>query len=192
MRNEYLGDSYDLVKRFWAESLASVGQLFAHPKFIPTEIRSDYTAVTGISILGSTESMMRFGILFDPDTGIPLPTEHAVPVSTSHAPLSFIAQEMRQLKPAYAICFDQSHHRKHQLDRLGQRDAKVAFLRQHGFDSFYYVSHAPFLFVSSHADVMKAIRLRLLACGIPQSRFEPTDSAPSAHTRLTGRVRGVR
>jgi len=51
MRETYLGDSYDLVKRFWYESLKSIAPLYAHPRFVPPAIHSKYTAVTSISIL---------------------------------------------------------------------------------------------------------------------------------------------
>ena len=173
MRDIYLGDSYDLVKRFWADTLAPVGRLFAHHKFIPNEIRADYTRVTGVPVLVSEERITTpFGILMDPNTGIPLPTETRTSASSSHAPLPFIVQEIGRLNPAYVICFDQSRHRKRDLDQVGQRDSKRAFLTEYGIQSFYYVSHAPFLFLASDAQVLKAIRLRLESCGIPRWRFE--------------------
>jgi len=33
-----LGDSYDLVKRFWAEALGPGGTLYAHPRFVPAAL----------------------------------------------------------------------------------------------------------------------------------------------------------
>src|SRR6266478_6504291 len=33
VHEKYLGDSYDLVKRFWCESLGPVAPLYAHPRF---------------------------------------------------------------------------------------------------------------------------------------------------------------
>src|SRR5437867_2849648 len=80
MREKYLGDSYDLVKRFWAESLSPVGRLLAHPGFIPAEMRAQYTLITNIPMLDSLNSQnidsRGFGLLMDPDTGIPLPVEN--------------------------------------------------------------------------------------------------------------------
>src|SRR5438552_17254728 len=36
VHEKYLGDSYDLVKRFWCESLGPVAPLYAHPRFVPS------------------------------------------------------------------------------------------------------------------------------------------------------------
>jgi hypothetical protein len=52
MQRKHLGDSYDLVKRFWADNLVSFGQLLAHPRFVPNEIRSEYKTLTGVSVRG--------------------------------------------------------------------------------------------------------------------------------------------
>ncbi len=58
MCDVYLGDSYDLVKRFWSESLRSVGPLYAYSRFVPADIRVQYTAVTSIPIL-DTDNLPR-------------------------------------------------------------------------------------------------------------------------------------
>jgi hypothetical protein len=173
MREKYLGDSYDIVKRFWAQSLEPIGKLFAHPKFIPSGIRSQFEAITLVQLLPSSLSPAApFGILLDPDTGIPLPTQGVRTATVSHATLSFIGEELRRHNPAYLICFDQSYHRKHSMTRAEQRAAKRAFLAEQQVASFYYVSHAPFLFTSLIPEILKAVQDRLVSCGIPHSRFE--------------------
>ncbi len=172
MKRIYLGDSYDIVKRFWAKSLHPVAPLYAHPRFVPEEIRAEYKAVTSIPVLDTDSPPERpFGLLLDPDTGIPLATESKTKATASHAPLSFIVEVNKQLRPTYMICFDQSYHRSHKLKKPEQLEQKREFLRGHGLNSFYYVSHAPFLFVARKAEILNKVRRRLVSLGIPRSRF---------------------
>jgi len=131
MREKYLGDSYDLVKRFWCESLKPIAPLYAYSKFVPAGIRAEYTAATLIPMLES-QPRGRFGILLDPDTGIPLPDESFGRETASHAPLPFVVQINEELRPTYMICFDQSYHRKHRLTKVEQRGLKRESLRKRG------------------------------------------------------------
>lgn len=174
MLEKYLGDSYDLVKRFWREALNPIAPLYAHPKFVPADIRGRFTTVTSIPILDTNACPSGpFGILLDPHTGVPLPKDGSATGRASYAPLPFIAEADKELQPRYMVCFDQSSHRKHELDKRGQRAKKMEFLQNHGLDCFYYVSHAPFLFVAREPDVLRAIRDRLVSLGIPKNRLEP-------------------
>lgn len=170
MLEKYLGDSYDIIKRFWHEALAPIAPLYAHPKFIPAELRTRFTTLTLIPMLDSHPKT--FGLLIDPHTGIPLPKEDEIRATVSYASLPFIVETERELSPLYMVCFDQSYHRKHELDKKGQRAEKMRFLQKQGLSSFYYVSHAPFLFVAREPVVLKSIRDRLLALGIPAIRLE--------------------
>jgi hypothetical protein len=172
VRDIYLGDSYDIVKRFWSESLYPVAPLFAHPRFVPAGIRTRYTAVTSIPILNTDKLPdSPFGLLLDPHTGIPLPSESPTQVSASHASLPFIVQVNEQLRPTYMICFDQSYHRRHDLKRREQLEKKREFLEGAGISSFYYDSHAPFLFMAGTAENLTAVRSRLVSLGVPPERF---------------------
>jgi hypothetical protein len=110
-------------------------------------------------------------LFLDPDTGIPLPapTQKA---SISHAPVSFIAGELNRLKPKYVICFDQSHDRNCGLTKPKQRHSKMAALQNLRIASFYYVSHAPFLFAAGDVPNLELVRRRLVDSGIPEWRFE--------------------
>jgi hypothetical protein len=172
MRAVYLGDSYDVVKRFWSESLRLIAPLVAHSTFVPQALRVEYTALTSIPILYSRPNHP-FGVLFDPDIGIPLPDKFMEGATVSYAPLLFIVRTNAELHPDYMICFDQSHHRRHKLSKEGQREAKREFLREKGILSFCYVSHAPFLFMSQSAETLAAIGDRLMSLGVPGCRFEP-------------------
>ena len=174
MQQEYLGDSYDLVKRFFCQVLDSIAPLHAYPKFVPAAIRDSYTTVTGIPILGPNPHRP-VGILLDPDTGIPLPAESLDGATIQHVSLPFIAMLNTELRPRYMICFDQSYHRKHELNREQQREKKREYLRTRGLSAFYYVSHAPFLFTAHELSVLCSIINRLVSAGIPRSRFEPSE-----------------
>lgn len=174
MHGKYLGDSFDIVKRFWAERLAGIAPLFAHPRFVPTEIRSAFEKMVAMPVLHPNEARPEpFGLFLDPHTGIPLPKALSQRTSASHAPLSFIGAELDRLKPAYLICFDQSHDRSSGLSQEEQRQTKRLALRNSGIVSFYYVSHAPFLFAARDAKVLESVRRCLSDSGIPGFRFEP-------------------
>jgi hypothetical protein len=180
VRKKYLGDSFDIVKRFWAECLGVVAPLLAHPRFIPAEIRREFETVVGMRVLDPNELPTQpFGLFLDPDTGIPLPTAKLSTATKSHAPLLFIEAEFARLKPRYLICFDQSHDRACKLPKPDQRKRKRADLRTRNLSSFYYVSHAPFLFVATDRAVLDSLRHRLIQSGIPKWRFECEDALPS-------------
>jgi hypothetical protein len=196
MHDKYLGDSYDLVKRFWREQLACVAPLYAHSQFVPDTLWNRFTTLTTIPVLdlrpprkARKRASKRaeaapapaaepanelppppFGLFLDPHTGIPLLDDAKTKVSISHATLPFIVEENARLKPAYMVCFDQSKHRKHKrgLDEDAQRAAKRDYLRSAGVASFYYLSHAPFLFMAQGVDTLRAIRAHLIALGIPE------------------------
>jgi hypothetical protein len=175
MNKKHLGDSYDLVKRFFYQELDPIARLYAHPEFVPLEIRDPYTKVTRLPILPETGPDGRFGIVLDPDTGVRLPDNTVHRVSRRHVTLQFIVELNTKRHPEYVICFDQSHHRKHEHSREDQRKAKMEFLRTHGIPSFYYVSHAPFLFTSHKSETLRSILDRLISAGIPGCRFEPCE-----------------
>jgi hypothetical protein len=185
MRDKYLGDTYDLIKRFWSESLRSIAPLYAHHRFVPNKIRSEYTAITLIPIIDAPPHGS-FGILFDPHTGIPLPSETPENTTLSHVPLSFLVEVNEEFRPTYMVCFDQSYHRshKHRLTRKEQQLKKMEFLEGKGIASFYYASHAPFLFAAQKIETLDAIRAHLISLGIPERFFEPSPSS-GGHARVS-------
>jgi hypothetical protein len=171
MKQQYLGDSYDAVKRLWRELLQDWAPLHADSRFIPDEMRDEYTLLTRIPIL-TEASKKPFSILNDPDTGIRLPGENNQSEGRSHISVSTIAA---QLKDAYVKCvitFDQSHYRHGRGSQREQRCAKMDELQKIGCQSMYYVSHAPFCFAVSTHQVLIELKSILKAAGIPESRFE--------------------
>jgi len=172
MKRKYLSDSYDVVKRYWADILLPVGKLYADSKFVPATSQLDYSRVTGIPIFDERPQNY-FGILLDPDTGIPAPGEGKKRVTSKHAHLDYIVELYGKIEPRYLVCFDQSYHRRHTLTREGQRTQKRDYLLTHELHSFYYQSHAPFLFASRSSQVIGEIQKTLLFAGISPNRLEP-------------------
>jgi hypothetical protein len=174
MKRDYLGDSYDAVKRLWAQVLVDWAPLHSEPRFIPTELRPDFTRLTGIPMLLDF-APSRYSILNDPDTGIRLPGEENQIESRTHIALATIQRQLQQSSPRAVITFDQSDYRHSELKRDEQRLAKMRYLTDAGMFAFYYVSHAPFLFAFPDAESRGQLRERLLTFGIPESRFETHD-----------------
>jgi hypothetical protein len=174
MKRNYLGDSYDAVKRLWQQTLVDSAPLYAEPRFIPLELRSDFTRLTRIPIL-SDQYPSVFSILNDPDTGIRLPGEINQSVALKHTSVKAILEQLRIQKPSCIITFDQSHYRHIDLTHGEQRLAKMRSLSERGAFSFYYVSHAPFLFAFPTSSAREEVRTLLLHTGIPEGRLEIYD-----------------
>jgi hypothetical protein len=70
------------------------------------------------------------------------------------------------------LFFDQSDYRQSYMDRKEQRQVKMRSLADSGFHSFYYVSHASFLFAVSNSQALREVRKILIAAGMPAKRLE--------------------
>lgn len=170
MKRPFLGDSYDAVKRLWWEVLSGWAPLLAEPRFIPEDIRDDFTTLTRIPLLNDQRPPV-YSIFNDPDTGIRLPNRENQKEGVTHINLATIANQLGNPAVRCVLTFDQSHHREPGFTPTDQRNAKVLWLRGQGFRAFYYVSHAPFLFAFSNETHMSEAQERLLAVGIPESRI---------------------
>jgi hypothetical protein len=171
MKRDYLGDSYDAVKRLWQQIFEDWAPLYAEPRFIPQELQDDFTRLTRIPML-SRATLGPHSILNDPDTGLRLPGEDNQRESRKHIALSTILGQHQSDVVRCIVTFDQSDYRINELDREGQRQAKMHALGNGGLFSFYYVSHAPFLFTFRSPALRHQLKERLIAFGIPESRFE--------------------
>ena len=175
MRRDFLGDSYDAVKRLWQQVLQQRGPLFAEPRFIPQELRGDFTHLTGIGILPASPPS-KYSILNDPDTGIYLPDRGQQDTTKSHTSLRAIFEQLQNRSVECVITFDQAHHRKKDVRPVDHRAAKLDWLwKKHSY-GFYYVSHAPFLFAFSDKEAMVEVRRLLVEAGIPAIRFQRNEA----------------
>jgi len=171
MNEGFLGDSFDIVKRFWREQLGPIAPLLAHPRFVPAALRERFTHLTAIPFFDpSNPPTEPFGMFLDPHTGVPFPKDDDTEATPAYAPTLFIIAELARLKPRYAICFDQCHDRLHDVNRSRewQQGVKREFLRDRGIPNFYYQSHAPFLFLATVKEHLVEVRHRLIEVGIPE------------------------
>ncbi len=169
MKRDYLGDSYDALKRLWQQTLAAWAPLFAEPRFIESGVRHEFTLLTQIPILDAVSSSSGHSILNDPDTGIRHPDGKNQREGRTHIALPTIAMQLRGLSVKAVVTYDQSLSRVG--DHEGQRRAKLNWLSDRGLFGIYYESHAPFLFACSDAHTLSCLRQRLIAFGLPKSRF---------------------
>jgi hypothetical protein len=174
VKRKYLGDSYDAVKRLWQQVFSELAPLFAEPQFVPEEIQSEFTLLTQIPLL-TTPRPRVFSIFNDPDTGIRLPGRDQTEGRT-HVSLSTIFQQLTNSAVRCVITYDQSDYRDSGLNLSAQRDAKMQWLAGKRVASFYYVSHAPFLFAFPIAAVMNEAKLLLRKTGIPATRLQELTS----------------
>lgn len=182
MKQEYLGDSYDAVKRLWRDLLQEWAPLHADGRFIPSEMQDEFTLLTGIPIL-TEPPREAFSILNDPDTGIRLPGEENQKESRAHISITSIAVQLSDDRVKCVITFDQSHYRQNRGTYKEQRRAKMEDLRRRGFQSMYYVSHAPFCFASRTRLALTELKGILHRAGIPETRFEEIDKeAEQSHS----------
>jgi hypothetical protein len=170
MKRQFLGDSYDAVKRLWQELFSDWAPLLAEPMFIPEDIRDDFTTLTRIPVLNQ-HPPLAYSIFNDPDTGIRLPDRENQTEGVTHISLVTIANQLRNPAVRCVVTFDQSHHREPGFTPTDQRNAKVLWLRRQGFHAFYYVSHAPFLFAFPQQAHMREALERLRLVGIPENRI---------------------
>lgn len=171
MKRNFLGDSYDAVKRLWQQIFAAFAPLYAEPRFIPLELQSDFTLLTGIPIL-TTQPPADFSVLNDPDTGIRLPGEDNQAEGQTHTTIRAICRQLQQHTPLCVVTYDQSHYRHIKLKADEQRQAKLRRLSGNGAFGYYYVSHAPFLFAFQTREALQETKNRLLRFGIPKDRLE--------------------
>lgn len=190
MRREYLGDSYDAVKRMWQDMLAGWAPLYAEPRFIPEDLHAEFTLLTRIPmLLGKPKDA--FSILNDPDTGVRLPGEENQSEGRTHIAIDTIADQLRS-GALCVITFDQSDYRNNGMKRDQQRRAKMRSLAEKGLHSFYYVSHAPFLFAVPDPHSLLRIRTLLRNAGIPERRLESIDSVPNQAVHRIAQTAGSR
>ena len=165
MDEKFLGDSFDLVKRFFAQTLSSIATVYADGAFVPEEMRTAYSKVTGVPIFDDLAERP-FALLLDPCTGIRV---EGKPTKNYVSPCD-IARVFKRYHPQFLVCFDQS------FSFAGQKDfcmeVKMRKLTLEGLHVLYYASHANFLFAAESHEIIDSIRDQLLNAGIPAFRLK--------------------
>ena len=170
MKQKYLGDSYDAVKRLWQEVFADWAPLYANTRFICVDLQEAFMQMTRIPILDGTPPSP-YSILNDPDTGIYRPDWQGK-VRDTHISLATICEQLEEPAVYCVVTYDQSIHRTPGLSAQTQRACKLQWLRDRNLHAFYYDSHAPFIFAFSNRGCLEDGERRLRKAGIPQGRIK--------------------
>jgi len=165
MNPAHLGDSHDVVKRFFCESARSAGYaVYVDPMFTgdwSARQRAMFLRFLGAQERGAVVPQSPAALLVDPDTGI-----RAAP-GRSCATYASIAENCGQF--ALVIVCDQSRSRG--ANARSALTAKLTKLRTLGIRGIYYDSQARVLVCGkSSARVMRFQKV-LIQAGLPPARF---------------------
>jgi hypothetical protein len=164
MNPKYLGDSYDIVKRFFCSALATLGyEVVIDPMFTGkwNGKEETYYRLIGARPLGKSLNSRLTALFMDPDTGV---REMA---GKRHVSFDRMVAELQNHKLVFV--FDQSFSYQGKPEVVMRE--KLAAIRSRGCHAFYYDSHARFLFLSREAKNLNILLRRLRELGIPDSRL---------------------
>jgi hypothetical protein len=161
----YLGDSYDVVKRFFCDALRNLGYaVYVDPMFTGEWAGEDeaFGKFLGAAhILHRDPTHSRTALFVDPDTGV------KNTATTAHVSFERLAQALSDHIIVFA--FDQSFSRS--ATPREQMTQKLAEMRSRHCHGFYYDSHARFLFVSRDNSALKVLEQYLCDLGLPKFRL---------------------
>ncbi len=176
MKRKFLGDSFDIVKRLWADLLEHTAPLYADPLFYQDDdLQREFTRLTRIQMAGGQPSGV-FSILLDPDTGISLTDKP----SPRHVTTDYIAERLGESGVRYVVTYDQSFGRGDPKALEAARQEKMTRMKEHGYPSFYYVSHASFLFAAKSQQDLRELRTIIEKAGVPACKLEELRTARDA------------
>lgn len=163
MNPEWFGDSYDIVKRFFASSLLDLNyDVYIDPMITgewggDLDTLYDFLKMRPLSEYRDSDS----ALFLDPDTGIGRSN------SSKHTTISKIVEHLATHKIVFS--FDMSFSRG--SEPLAQMGKKLKTLVDHGAFGFYFDSHARFLFASNDEQRLASLQRHLKYIGLPESRF---------------------
>lgn len=165
MNAKWLGDSYDIVKRF----LLDIARTSGYSVHIDPMFTGDWDARSReafLSFLGEPQPLSdapkrRAALFLDPDTGL------GKRLSRTHTTAAVIAEQAG--KYDLVIVFDQAFSRS--IPSASELQRKLLELRVLGVEAFYYDSHARFLFCSRLFECVESFQETLLRVGLPAARF---------------------
>lgn len=164
MKDEYFGDSFDIVKRFFVRQLRSSGfAVTIDPTYLEDMAKADeFVAFVGAHaqhVLTPNDAVL----FLDPDTGIGSGSKR------SHITIQQIAD--LACDHAGILCYDQSFAHAKYAETLTRMKAKLEEVEAHNVSGFYYDSHARFLFASKSHDALDRMRSAILVTGLPVHRL---------------------
>ena len=165
MHPNYLGESYDIVKRFFCEALRHLGYtVYIDPMFTGDWSGQEtvFFRFLGVEPCASTPTPSTSTALFlDPETGVNKKG------SRRHVSYERVVSEAQKHKIVFA--FDQGFSRGTAPEP--QIQEKLGTIAALGRWAIYYDSHARFLFVSRECAELQRLRSELAFHGLPISRF---------------------
>ncbi len=185
MRLDFLGDSYDLVKRFLMQCLAPNESWGIVPMFTddwnPEQIKT-FECLLGGRVLNrrcikgtrnrhqaTTAGTWVGHVFIDPDTGIRSPDSTSS--STKLIRLTEIVREAREHPRNLILAFDQSYANAKLPAKTKAMKQKLAFLNADDVNGFGYLGQASFLILSCDPSAIQRARQNLLDAGVPDSRL---------------------
>jgi hypothetical protein len=181
MNPAYLGDSYDVVKRFLCGMARSAGYaVYIDPMFTGDwtyQQRAAFFRFLGARALGASIPKSLAALLVDPDTGI------RTGPGPAHVTFASIAGRCDQF--ALVFVFDQSFSRGE--NGLEAMKTKLTSLRALGIRGVYYDSHARFLVCSKSSARVMRFRKVLIQAGLPAARFFGIPASASKQVVPTAR-----
>ncbi len=165
MNPRYLGDSFDIVKRFFCKTIKGLGyDVFIDPMLTGKWEGEELTfyRFLGVRHVREWSSGKRSSALFvDPDTGV---NEQG---DRKHVSFDRLASELET--HALVFAFDESF--SHGADAGKVIRGKLDAMSVRGCHGLYYNSHARFLFVAQEAARLVLLRRRLHKLGMPAPKL---------------------
>ena len=165
MNPDFLGDSYDLVKRFFCRELVALRyEVVVDPMFTGAwgDKATQFYRLIGVApeAVGAAATA-RAALFLDPDTGV---NSNG---GEQHVSFDRIVSEATTHDLVFS--FDQSFSRQAKPRDVMQ--AKLAAVSSRGGRAMYYDSHARFLFVSLKEHPLQELREHLVSLGLPAERL---------------------
>jgi hypothetical protein len=166
MNPQWFGDSYDIVKRFFAGHLRDMGyQVYIDPMFTGQwdGLEKQFYDFIGVIPLDYfIKSSEKTALLIDPDTGVGDKSK------ATHTTIETLLNHIEQHKIVFS--YDQSFSRNRNL-QIQRMHHKLNRLKNKGATGFYYNSHAPFLFTSKSPEILANLKQFLTEIGLPKNRI---------------------
>lgn len=163
MNPKWLGDSFDLVKRYFVDNLKSIGYIVSVDPMLTGNWNGNeenYYRLLGVAQFDKSNSGKK-ALLLDPDIGI------GPKITEKHTTVSIIAEHLTGFDIVFS--FDQSFSRAgNATDKMKE---KLKELKETGNVGFYYDSHARFLFSSSSVKSLNEIEQQILSSGMAKNRL---------------------
>ena len=171
MNPEYLGDSYDIVKRFFCHELSILGYAVVIDAMLTGNWSKDseqkfHRFIGAEPQVGAPPIHARTSLFLDPDTGI------NAKGGKQHVSFDRLAREATDYKLVFA--FDQSFSRQVKA-KMVMRE-KLLDLASRGCHAMYYDSHARFVFVTREGAALDELHSHLLSLGMPALRMFRVDA----------------